>query len=371
MTRTRHDLIVVGAGLVGAACVEAATAAGLRVAVVEAGAIGGAATAAAMGHLVAMDGDPAVLALCAYSQRWWERWASWPEAEFHRCGTLWLARSEAERARIPARLDQLAAAGVEAEAVDPRELYPLEPHLSVGLHGGLRVPGDAVVYPPRVAWRLIAEACRNGAERFAGVRAERLVDDGVRLADGRVLRGPVLVATGTALPELVPELPLRARKGQLVITDRYPPMVRHQLIEMGYTDAAHGDDDSSVSFNVQPRPNGQLLIGSSREYDNTDPSVSPSLLRRMLNRAFDFVPALRERRAIRVWTGFRPATPDGLPYLGPVPGRSGVWVAAGHEGLGITAAPGSARLVIDALLGRTPELDLAPYLPGRMMREAA
>ncbi|WP_291182628.1 FAD-dependent oxidoreductase [Dokdonella sp.] len=368
---TRHDLIVIGAGLVGAACVEAAAAAGLRVAVVESGTIGGGATSAAMGHLVAMDGDAAELALCAYSRSLWERWADRPEAEFHRCGSLWIASSEEERARIPARRAELAAAGVDAEAVDPHGLYALEPSLAAGFHGGLRVPGDAVVYPPRLAWHLIADACRDGAELFAGVRAEQLTDDGVHLADGRALRGPVLVATGAALPELLPELPMRARKGQLVVTDRHAPMVRHQLIEMGYADAAHGSDAASVSFNVQPRPNGQLLIGSSREYDATDAAVSSSLLQRMLRRAFDFVPALRERRAIRAWSGFRPATPDGLPYLGAVPGRRGVWVAAGHEGLGITAAPGSARLVVDAFLGLRPALDLAPYRPDRVLRAAA
>ena len=88
----------------------------------------------------------------------------------------------------------------------------------------------------------------------------------------------------------------------------------------------------------------------------------------MLQRAIAFVPALREVRALRSWCGFRPATADGLPYLGPVPGRRDVWVAAGHEGLGITAAPGSARLVVDALLGRAPALALAPYLPDRALR---
>lgn len=361
-----YDLIVVGAGIVGAACVEAAVAAGLRVAVVEAGTIGGAATAAAMGHLVAMDGDPAELALCAYSLRLWERWAGWPEAEFHRCGTLWIARTAAERTAVPARVAALAAAGVPAQALDAGELYQLEPQLAPGLQGGLRVPSDAVVYPPRVAWRLIAQACDAGARLYAGVAAERLTDAGVQLADGTSLRGPVLVATGVALSTLLPELPLRPRKGHLVITERHAPLVRHQLVEMGYADAAHGDADSSVSFNLQPRPNGQLLIGSSREYGSHDAAVSPPLLRRMLQRAFDVVPALRELAAIRVWTGFRPATPDGLPYLGPVPGRPGVWVAAGHEGLGITTAPGSARLLIDALLGQRPALDLAPYLPARV-----
>ena len=71
-------------------------------------------------------------------------------------------------------------------------------------------------------------------------------------------------------------------------------------------------------------------------------------------------------RAIRIWTGFRPATPDGRPYLGAVPGTRNLWVAAGHEGLGITTALGSARLLMDLFLGRAPLIDPAPYSPARV-----
>ena len=69
---------------------------------------------------------------------------------------------------------------------------------------------------------------------------------------------------------------MRARKGHLVITDRYAQLVHHQLLELGYADSAHGDADSSVAFNVQPRPTGQILIGSSRQYKVEDPAVEAS-----------------------------------------------------------------------------------------------
>lgn len=368
---SRYDLIVVGAGIVGAACAEAAAGEGLRVAIVEPGPIGGGATAAAMGHLVAMDDDPAELALSAYSLRLWERYADLPEAEFSRCGTLWVARDERELSAVPAKIARLAAAGLEAERVDARRLYELEPWLVPGLAGGMRVPGEAVVYPPRMARHLVAVAQRAGAVLYHGLRVDALLDDGVRLDDGTQLSGPVLVATGTELPRLLPELPLRPRKGQLAITDRHPGLVRHQLLELGYADSAHGDADSSVAFNVQPRPTGQILIGSSREFGATDREVSLPLLRQMLQRAFAFLPVLRELQAIRIWTGLRPATPDGRPYLGKVPDRRDVWVAAGHEGLGVTTALGSARLIVDALLGRAPAIDPAPYLPSRALPGAA
>jgi glycine/D-amino acid oxidase-like deaminating enzyme len=361
-----YDLIVIGAGMIGASCADAASAEGMRVALVEPGPIGGGSTAAAMGHLVAMDDDPAELALARYSLHHWEAFADLKEAEFSRCGTLWVARSDADRNAASARAARLGAAGVEAHLIDAKTLYELEPALTPGLSGGMLVPREAVVYPPRMARYLVQRAQSRGARLYAGRRAQALLSSGVQLDDRTRLSGPVLVATGCALPELLPMLPMRARKGHLVITERYPNLLRHQLLELGYADSAHGDADSSVAFNVQPRPTGQILIGSSREFSAIDASVSPAMVQRMLERSFAFVPALRRLQALRIWTGFRPTTPDGRPYLGAVPGSTNQWVAAGHEGLGITTALGSARLLMDLIHGRTPAIDPVPYAPSRM-----
>ena len=361
-----HDLIVVGAGIVGASCADAAAAEGLRVAIIEPGPIGGGATAAAMGHLVAMDDDPAELALAHYSLRQWEEFSTLKEAEFSRCGTLWVARAATELPAAARRIERLAAAGIQAHAIDAQNLYELEPGLAPGMHGGMLVPREAVVYPPRVARYLVRRAQSRGARLHAGRRVRRLTAEGVQLDDGTRLAGPTLIATGCALPELLPQLPLRPRKGHLVITERYPALLHHQLLELGYADSAHGDAASSVAFNVQPRPTGQILIGSSREFDASDAAVSPLMLQRMLERAFAFMPVLCGLQALRAWTGFRPTTPDGLPYLGAVPGHADLWVAAGHEGLGVTTALGSARLLLDLIHGRVPAIDPAPYAPSRM-----
>lgn len=362
---TSYDLVIVGAGIVGAACADYASAENLRVAVVESGPIGGGATAAAMGHLVAMDDDPAELALAHYSLGLWEAFVDLPQAEYSRCGTLWVAANADDYARIPAKLARLAAAGVTAERVDAEQLYRLEPALAAGLAGGMLVPNEAVVYPPAVARYLVDRAVARGATLFPQ-RAYQLNSSGVRLSDGTKLCGNVLVATGCALPQLLPQLPMRGRKGHLVITDRFPGLVNHQLLELGYADSAHGDADSSVAFNVQPRPTGQILIGSSREYGSQSAEISMSMVRRMVSRTLQFLPALSELEAIRIWTGFRPVSVDGLPYLGKVSQHANVWVAAGHEGLGVTTALGSARLVIDQLLGRTPAIDPRPYDPARV-----
>lgn len=359
-----YDLIVVGAGIVGAACADCAAAEGLTVAVVESGVIGGGVTAAGMGHLVAVDGLPAELALARWSLGLWEELKDLPGAEFSRCGTLWIAANEHDHAGIPDKLARLRAAGATAEAVDAVQLRKLEPALADGLAGGVLVADEAVVYAPAVARRLLERACRRGAT-LVRARAVAVGDHAVTLDDGRRLDGAALVATGTALPELLPELPLHLRKGHLVITQRYPGTVHHELVHMDYTASAHGEADS-VAFNVQPRPTGQLLIGSSREYGSSDTEVSLPMLRRMLQCAFGFMPGLRQLNALRAWAGLRPASVDGLPYIGCVAGRKGVWVAAAHEGLGVTTAPGTARLLVDQLLGRSSALDPRPYDPARV-----
>lgn len=361
-----YDLIIAGAGIVGTACADAASEQGLRVAIVEPGPIGGGATASAMGHLVAMDDDPAEFALAHYSLGLWEDFTHVERIEYSRCGTLWVASSEAEYARIPEKIARLAAAGVQAERIDSQQLYRLEPALAPGLCGGMRVPREAVVYPPGMARHLLDRASARGA-RLYSQRVTSITQQGVQLDDQTNLAGPVLVATGCALSQLLPQLPMRARKGHLVITDRYPGVIHHQLLELGYADSAHGDADSSVAFNVQPRPTGQILIGSSREYGSDTPQVSMPMVRRMLERTFRYVPGLRQLDAVRIWAGFRPVSADGRPYLGRVPGHANLWVAAGHEGLGITTSLGSARLVIDQYLGRVPAIDPRPYDPARVV----
>lgn len=116
---------------------------------------------------------------------------------------------------------------------------------------------------------------------------------------------------------------------------------------------------------MQPRPTGQLLIGSSRQFDSLDPAIEPEVLTPMLQRAVAYLPGLAQLNGIRAWTGFRAATPDGLPILGQHPRHTGLWLAVGHEGLGVTTAPGSGRLLTQLLLGERPDIDAQAYRPAR------
>jgi len=368
------DVAIVGCGIVGAACAAELSAAGCRVCVLESGPIGGGATAAGMGHVVVMDDSPAQLALTAYSRRLWRALApALPErAEYEACGTLWVAADAEEMAAVVRKQSTLASAGVTSRVLSSTELAQEEPNLRRGLAGGLLVPDDLVVYPPVVAQYLLDRALAAGATLHTG-RVVQLSDDGVViLKDGARVRARRIVnAAGSWAPALTSGLPIRPRKGHLVITDRYPGFVRHQLIELGYLKSAHAADRESVAFNVQPRATGQMLIGSSRQYDVKGKDTEMRLVRKMVNRAATYLPGVIELVAIRMWAGHRAATPDKLPLIGPSTGRGRVWLATGHEGLGITTALGTARLIADAWRDQSSEIDPAPYMPSRLINKGA
>ena len=256
--------------------------------------------------------------------------------------------------------------GVHAEILDSQALQQAEPHLRVPLAGGLLVDGDSVVYPPAAASYLLERAVGLGASLHIGKAVVTLANGSARLADGTVLSAGVLInAAGKFSPKLTPGIQVKPRKGHLVITDRYPGIVRHQLVELGYLKSAHSLTSDSVAFNIQPRKTGQLLIGSSRQYDVEHDEVESAILSRMLRRAFEYLPAIASYSGIRIWTGFRPATRDKLPLIGSWPEDQTLYIATGHEGLGITTSLATGKLICAQILGQPPAIPAEPYLPSR------
>jgi D-hydroxyproline dehydrogenase subunit beta len=363
------DILIVGAGIVGAACAAECARAGLKVLVLDRGPVGGGTTAAGMGHVVVMDDSPAQFALTAYSRRLWLELAPQlpPEVEYDPCGTIWVAADEQEMAAVRRKEACYREGGVNAEVLDGPALARAEPNLRRDLAGGLRVPDDAVLYPPAAASFLLTMARAAGAELRIGADVRALSPSGgVRLSDGTHLAAELVVnAAGPWSPALTPELPVWKRKGHLVITDRYPGFVRHQIIELGYLKSAHAVAADSVAFNIQPRRTGQMLIGSSRQFDADGTEIEQPILDRMLRRALEYLPTLGRLSAIRCWTGHRAATSDKLPLIGPSGEGDKLWLATGHEGLGITTSLGTGRLLADRLLGRPSEIPGDPYLPTR------
>jgi glycine/D-amino acid oxidase-like deaminating enzyme len=367
------DVVVAGAGIVGTACALEFVRSGLTVAVVEPAEIGGGATAAGMGHLAVMDDSPAQFALTCYSQTLWNQLSSDlpADVEYLPCGSLWVAADEMEMEEVHRKLAYYTARNIAVEVLDEHALRQAEPNLRPGLAGGLLLKNDAVIYPPCAARFFLRQARRLGAEFIPGRRVSQAGEGLAQLDNGAsIAAGNIVLATGTAARALVPGLELQPRKGHLLITDRYPGFVQHQLIELGYLKSAHSLQSDSVAFNVQPRKTGQLLIGSSRQYGGEDAAIDSRMLSNMLRRAVEYMPALNAVSTLRAWTGFRAATPDKLPFIGACPDSPGVYLATGHEGLGISTSLATAKLLADLLLNRESAIPREPYSPARSFAHA-
>ncbi|MCS7082002.1 MAG: FAD-dependent oxidoreductase [Bacteroidota bacterium] len=364
-----RDVLIIGAGITGAACAWRLATAGLRVLVVHEAPVGTEATGAGMGHITAHGGAPGVWELSLLGRSLWQQWSAWlpPEVEYARISTLWLipdahAMQEAQRWQ-----ELFIEAGFPAELLEESELALREPHLRSGWLGALWVPDDATIYAPRAAWHLLERAQTLGA-KLMQARVVALEENAIRLENGQRLASSwIVIAAGLGALTLLPELPLRPRRGHLAITDRCPGLIRHALVSLAYHDSVRAPEARSRAFNLHPRPNGQVLIGSSREWDLWDRRPNPTWMAMLLAEACAHVPELTSCPVLRAWTGLRAATSDGRPLIGPYPGQPRWLVATGQEGLGIAMAPAVAELVAGYVLDRPPVLDPEPYrLEGRL-----
>jgi len=371
MSRWGYDVAIIGAGIVGAACADELSRRGQRVCLVDTDFPGAGATMAAMGHVVVMDDSEAQFALTRYSQGLWQQLRpELPrEAEYNPCGTIWIAADEEEMREVVRKNSYYGSRGITTRVLNSQELRTCEPGLRAGLAGGLLVPGDVVVHPPSATKCFIERALKRGADSRIGT-VVRIGDHTIELATGQQITAHVIVnAAGSNAADLTPGVDIRKRKGHLAITDQRPGFLSHQLVELGYLKSAHTVASDSVAFNVQPRPGGQILVGSSRQYGSETGEVEDQILARMLRRAQEYMPGLAEMTIVRTWTGLRAATQDKLPLIGPWPQDESVFLATGHEGLGITTSLGTAQLIADQITGATSPIPVEPYLPSRNLKE--
>ncbi|MFF3982850.1 NAD(P)/FAD-dependent oxidoreductase [Streptomyces sp. NPDC001828] len=375
MTRT-PDVIVVGAGIVGAACAYYAARAGLRVTVLDRGPVAGGTTGSGEGNLLVSDKAPGPeLELALHSAQLWQALAELlPRGvEYEPKGGLVVASDEAGLTALRAFAAAQEKAGVTVRDVAADRLPDLEPHLAPDLAGGFHYPQDAQVMPALAATHLLRA---SGAEVRLGQEVTGLLTGaggavrGVRTASG-VLHAPYVVnAAGTWGGELARLagvlLPVLPRRGFVLVTEPLPRVVRHKVYAADYVaDVASGSAELQTSAVVEGTPAGPVLIGASRERVGFDRTLSVPALRRLAAGATALFPVLAGVRVIRTYAGFRPYLPDHLPAIGVDPRVPGLLHACGHEGAGIGLAPVTGRIIADCLTGGQLPLDIGPFDPAR------
>ncbi|MED7950758.1 NAD(P)/FAD-dependent oxidoreductase [Streptomyces sp. BE303] len=377
--RLLPDVVVVGAGVVGAACAYYAASAGLAVAVVDRGPVAGGTTGAGEGNLLVSDKEPGPeLDLALYSTRLWREIAEelGTAVEYEPKGGLVVASTPARQDALRAFAAEQTAVGVTSEEIPGERLRELEPHLAPGLAGGFLYPQDAQVQPALAAAHLLRAARAAGARLYTGetVRAVRLAADGTVRGvetDRRRLDAPAVVnAAGTWGGELASlagvHLPVLPRRGFVLVTEPLPRIVRRKVYAADYVaDVASGSAALQTSAVVEGTPGGPVLIGASRERVGFDRTLSVEVLHRLAVQAAALFPVLAGVSVMRAYRGFRPYLPDHLPAIGADPRVPGLYHACGHEGAGIGLAPATGLLIAQQLVGKAPELDLTPFRADR------
>lgn len=358
-------VVVVGAGIVGAACAFHAASAGLDVTVLDRGPVGAGTTSRGEGNILLSDKEPGPeLELARLSRDLWDEAGEelGPETvELEAKGGLVVASTPEALGALHAFAARQAGAGVRIEAVE--RVGELEPHIAPGLPGGVHYPQDAQVQPVLAAAALLRAAVRHGARTHTGEAAAAVTGaggriTGVRTADGTVLPADAVVnAAGTWGGEVGRRLgapvEILPRRGFVLVTEPLPPMIRHKVYSADYVaNVASSDEGLETSCVVEGTRAGTILIGASRERVGFDTAMNPAVVAMLAAQACRLFPFLRGVHLIRAYRGFRPYCPDHLPVIGPDPRVPGVVHACGHEGAGIGLAPGTGALVTAQLLGR-------------------
>ena len=377
-----YDVVVIGAGIVGAACAYACARRGLSVAVLDRGGLVAGTTGSGEGNLLVSDKLPGPeLDLALLSNRLWRTWADelggrYGDIELEPKGGLIVTRSEAGLAALHRTAAEQAAAGVTTEILDVAEIRRYEPAISRHLAGGVRYPQDMQVMPARAAAALLAAARDLGASVRLRTEVVALHRDGtgrvvgVGTPDGRVDAGHVVNAAGAwaghvaALADA--DVPVAPRRGVILVTEPVGLLIRHKVYSADYLDNVASDEASlQTSTVVEGTPAGTILIGAARELVGFDDRLNVEAVRRLAAGAVALFPALARVRLMRVYHGFRPFSPDHLPVIGADPRAPGLVHAHGHEGAGIGLAPATGHLVAQVVAGERPDLDLGPFDPAR------
>jgi D-hydroxyproline dehydrogenase subunit beta len=387
------DVIVVGGGIIGCAVVwqlAERLPSTARIVVIDRGPIAGATSGSCMGHLMVTPDDAQEYAFTKTSL---DLWRTLHEQEggfdYNPTGALYLADADEDVALIPVLKRQFAENGDRAEELDRGQLRELEPGLADDIPGALFYPGDGVVLPMLACGAMLRTAQRTNprvtvlpGEEVTGFRRVGDRINGVTTTR-RTIDAPIVVnAAGVWSPDLVerlglPRLPIYPRAGNLAITGHHVSAIRTQLLEISYLRFAHGAakvdptrtdaDPGGHAVNMQPQTNGGCLIGSTRQFRGLDRTLNRELLETSLRRAQRYAPALGRAPIVRTWVGLRPYSIDKHPLIGAHPALPGLWIASGHEGLGISLAPITGRLLAEQITGQPTTIDAAPYQPARFI----
>jgi len=364
-----YDVAVVGGGVIGCSCAYYLARAGARVALVESRFIAAGASGACDGCVFMQTKRPGPHLDFARVSR--ARFDSLGrelgfDIEFEPCGGIVLADGADDEEGIRRFVEAGRSSGFGVDFLNAGALRRRTPCIASDAHCASYCADDARVDPLALTHGFLRAAQRLGACTMLGTRVQRIVVrgglvQGVQAECGTVRAASVVLAAGAWSPVLARtagiELPIRPRRGQILVTEPVPRILPHVMVNLGYLGTkfgSRGPGSAGIAFSAEQTAAGAVLLGGTREFVGFDVRTTYTAIRRIAAYARRWFPLLGEAAVIRSFAGLRPHTPDGMPIIDSLERPTGLFLACGHEGDGIALAPATGSLIAEMVARGEP-----------------
>ncbi|MFD0671422.1 NAD(P)/FAD-dependent oxidoreductase [Cohnella sp. GCM10027633] len=344
---------------------------GLSVTVLERGEVAQGTSSRCDGNILVIDKDPGFDSLMSVeSQRIIAELAkALPEPfEYRAPGSIFVCETDEEMEAARSWVERQAALGLPFRMLDRSDIRQESRYFADDLPGGLECASDSTVNPYMLTYALAEQAKRDGAKLRLHTTVQSIgrLDGGgyaVETDRGSWLAEQVVNAAGCWAPEIGRmvglDIPIYPRKGHLIVASRGHPVGMRKVMEFGYLMSKFGGsrqvdpltEKYGVALVFEPTESQNFLIGSSRQFAGFDTNIRPEVIGCMARRMLRFYPGLADFQLIRTYAGLRPWTPDHLPIVSEVASLPGFYIAAGHEGDGISLAAVTGKLMGELLSG--------------------
>jgi len=370
----KPDCIVVGGGVIGLSLAWVLAKAGQRIQVIDRQQTGRGTSWAGVGILPPANPQTAldpIERLRALSHQLHPQWAAelleqtGIDSGYRLCGGIYLAMSRGEQAALLGQADYWSEYEIDAIPLTPAALVELEPALadlsqSDRLQSAWSLPGEAAIRSPDHLAALRAACLQQNVTitescELTGFRTQADRIEALQTTAGELTAGQYCLTTGAWSQMLLEQLSVPSGllpvRGQVLLY-KLPHQILNRIVNEG-------------NRYLVPRLDGHILVGSNEEEVGFDQSTTPEVLDSLRDWAEGMLPLLAQQPIVRSWSGLRPGSFDGFPYIGKLPNLSNAFVAAGHYRSGLHLSCATATELANLMLGRPTQVDLAPFTPGR------
>ncbi|MEH7236427.1 NAD(P)/FAD-dependent oxidoreductase [Bacillus sp. JJ1562] len=374
----KQDVLVVGGGIIGAAITYYLAKQGIRVTLVEGTDIAAGTSSSCDQAVLLQTKKPGpLLELAIQSNALYKNLEKelGESIEYRQGGGMILMENEQHKTMLEELVKKQKQVGLQVDIVSREEIMKRQSGLAPHIIGSTWSDEDAKVNSLKTSLAFVRAAKRLHANVLLRKQVQRLLLEnnrvaGVDLGSEKLYADSVIVAAGIWTPQILDSLevhvPIVPRRGQILVTEKLPPLFKSNILSGAYIAAKSGSggQDSNpygVGLVMGQTLSGNVLIGGSREFVGFDVSTTPEVIRMIGAAAVKVFPLLKDVRIIRTFAGLRPYTPDSLPIMSDVPEYPGLYICAGHEGDGIALAPISGKIMSELFTNVPPSIDVASF----------